>query len=425
MSFFKRSTGAVLLQLAINGVGKGVGFVREVLISGMFGVSAITDTFFAIQQLLVFVSSYMMGAFNLAFVPAYIKSETANARGAFLRPLVTVLCLGALAASILLAMLGSSQLAFVLGFARPTEMLGQFAEILAWAIVPTVLVGVAFGVLHGERRHQVATMLGSASSVGMLVVLIFYYLRTTSTESRVAALPWSYFLGMLFAALAAVAVLAPRLRPVSNEGSPEFPSFIRALSAASLENVGFNINQLSNVYFAARLGDGLVAINAFAFRVGMLPLALVTSQLGQVYQGWAARSFAVGKHPAKYVFFLLCLPSVFIALAMVMWGEHIVRLVYERGQFGPEQTFQVAALLVPYAAYFLVMSINQLAARHFFVIGKGMNYARLMLSAYGVALLVKATVAESVSAIIWACVVAEGTVAVWLCLQLALDDSHK
>lgn len=425
MSLFKRRASAVLLQLVINGVGKGVGFVREVLISGMFGVSVVTDTFFAIQQLLVFASSYMMGAFNLAFVPAYVKSETANARGAFLRPLMAVLCIGGIVASVVLAALDSNQLAFVLGFARASEMLGQFAAILAWAVVPTVLVGIAFGVLHGERRHQVATVLGSASSLGMLIALLLYYFLTNSSESRVAALPWSYLAGMLLAGFAAVIVLAPRLRSVPNEGSPEFPPFIRALGAASLENVGFNVNQLSNVYFAARLGDGLVAINAFAFRVGMLPLALVTSQLGQIYQGWAARGLAAGRHPPKYVFFLLCLPSVFIALAMVVWGEHIVRLVYERGQFGPEQTLQVAALLVPYAAYFVVMSINQLAARHFFVIGKGMSYARLMLSAYGVALIAKSSVAESVSEIIWACVAAEGAVAVWLCLKLVLDDSHK
>lgn len=422
IGIFKRRSGAVLLQLIINGIGKGVGFVREVLISSMFGVSAITDTFFAIQQLLVFASSYMMGAFNLAFVPAYVHNVGTGAREGFLRPLVMTLCTIGVVVSIVFGLLNAEQLAFLLGFTHPNQLLGAFSNILAWAVVPTILVGIAFGVLHGERRHQAATVLGSASSVGMLVVLLLYYLLTHSSEERVSALPWSYFFGILLAGLAAVAILMPRLRRRTQEERPEFTKFLRALGASSLENVGFNINQLSNVYFAARLGEGLVAINAFAFRIGMLPLALVSSQLGQVYQGWAARKVADGHRPARSVFFLLCFPSALIAIAMALGGEAIIRLVYERGQFGPEQTSEVAVLLIPYSAYFLVMSINQLAARHFFVVGKGGSYMRLMLCAYGSALLAKATIVDSMSEVIWSCVVAEGCVAVWLCLKIALEN---
>ncbi len=121
----------------------------------------------------------------------------------------------------------AEQLAFLLGFTHPNQLLGAFSNILAWAVVPTILVGIAFGVLHGERRHQAATVLGSASSVGMLVVLLLYYLLTHSSEERVSALPWSYFFGILLAGLAAVAILMPRLRRRTQEERPEFTKFLR------------------------------------------------------------------------------------------------------------------------------------------------------------------------------------------------------
>lgn len=418
----QRRCGVVFGQLAINGVGKSAGFAREVLISSMFGVSAVTDAFFAIQQLLVFASSYMMGAFNLAFVPAYIRNRIQGTNRKFLKPVLLVLIIIGLTISTILLILDESQFAIILGFPVGSELLPRFGRILAWAVVPTVMIGVAFGVLHAERRHQSATLLGATSSFGMLGILLCYYFFSLSADQRLVALPWSYLGGSLIAAVAAALVLLNRLNEKPAEAEAELRPFVRALGASSIENVGFNINQLSNVYFAARMGEGLVAINAFAFRVGMLPLALVSSQLGQIYQSWAARVLAQGRRPAKSVFFLLCLSCAVIAVALALWGEAIVRLVYERGTFTSAQTAQVAELMLPYSAYFFVMSVNQLAARHSFVFGNGSNYAYLMLGAYASALLVKVTLVQTLDQIIWTCVVAEGLVAVWLCSRIALDS---
>lgn len=416
----------VLLQLVINAVGKGVGFAREVLISSMFGVSAVTDAFFAIQQLLVFASSYIMGAFNLAFVPAYIRNQAAGAAPHFLRPIVFLLVVLGFAMSLALVAIPNEYLALLLGFSQSSELLTKFTQILAWAAAPTVIAGIAFGVLHGEQRHQLATILGSMSSVGMLAALLLFYFLADGERGRISALPWSYLCGVIVSGILAVIVLRPRVLGVGHpEAKPDFKSFLHAVGASSLENVGFNINQLSNVYFAAKFGEGLVAINAFAFRVGMLPLALVSSQIGQMYQAWAAKAIAGGGKPPKSMFFILCIPSVLIAILMAFGGEFIVRIVYERGAFGAEQTKNVAQLLTPYAAYFFVMSINQLAARHIFVIGKGMSYTRAMLIAYGAALLAKVFIADSLNSIIWSCVAAEGCVALWFCLQIAMEPVDR
>ncbi|MBN8496667.1 lipid II flippase MurJ [Accumulibacter sp.] len=414
----------MLLQLLINGFGKALGFVREVLISSVFGVSGVTDAFFAIQQLLVFVSSFMMGAFNLAFVPHYIRSEAAGGGPSFLRPVMCWLGGLALLLTVALAVLDSTQLAVVLGFAPPNELLKRFASILAFSILPTVLVGLAFGVLHADRRHNEATLLSATAPATMLIVLVVFYSVSSTRDSMTAALPWSYLFGMAFAGFIGLTVLLRRLAGGGTSDAPNLSSFMRSLGSASLENVGFNINQLSNFYFAARLGDGLVAINAFALRIGMLPLNLISSQLGQIYQSWAARSLSAGRRPTGWVFLCLCLPSGLIALLMVSLDDAIVRLVYERGHFGPTQTRLVADLLVPYSAYFFVMSTNQLAARHCFVLGRGALYMKLMLLAYGVALVGKLAFSTSLANVIWVCVISEGAVALWLTTRILLKGSE-
>ncbi|WP_300449838.1 lipid II flippase MurJ [Accumulibacter sp.] len=417
----RRRWHGALLQLTINAVGKGLAFLREVMVSSLFGVSHVTDAYFAIQQLLSFVLSYMMGAFNLAFVPAYARYDEAKRGGSFLRPIFYALVCLATALSITLAMLPPEHLALFLGFRHANPLLDVFAEILTLAILPIVVTGVAFGVLHGERAHIAATLLAGIQSAAMLVALVFFYLLAADATHLTQALPWSYTIGTFLTGIIALAVLKKRIKKADSRiPALEFYNFGRSLAASSIENIGFNLNQLSNVYFAARLGEGLVAVNAFAMRIGMLPLSLVSSQLGQIYQSAAARAMARDTALPRITFFLFCLPNVAIALAMAMFGEALVRLIYERGSFSPEHTAIVTALIFPYSIYFFVMSTNQLAARHYFAAGAGPHYTAAMTVAYVFAFAAKSVISVTLADIVWACVVAEGAVAIWLSASIAL-----
>lgn len=408
----------VLGPVLINGVGKLLGFVREVLISSMFGVSAVTDAFFAIQQLLVFISSYVLGAFNLAFVPAYIRNINIGATKNFLLPILVVFgCVG-FVLTIFPFLFEGGFLIRVLGFKGSSLIINDFARILAVAVIPSLLIGLAYGILHSERKHLSATILGIVSSGGMLAVLLGFYLVPTDQYVMTLSLPISYLVGSVLAGGVSLRVVLKRA--VGNLGTKkaDFKGFAGSIGAASIENIGFNINQYSNVYYAAKLGEGLVSINAFAMRIGFLPLALISSQLGQIYQSWAGRIVSEGKTPPKYVYFSIVALSLVISIAMALLSGELVRLVYERGSFTGEQTIDVAKLLIPYAAYFFVMSVNQTAARHYFVISKARVYSVLMISAYGVALLAKSFWSTGIEDVIWFCVLSEGAVALYLSLRI-------
>src|SRR5271165_6367624 len=60
-----RSAILVLLTLAIGGVFKLSAFAREAFIAAYFGL----------QQFPISLSSFMFGAFSLAFAPAYAKAR--------------------------------------------------------------------------------------------------------------------------------------------------------------------------------------------------------------------------------------------------------------------------------------------------------------------------------------------------------------
>ncbi|MBV9623906.1 MAG: hypothetical protein JOZ14_08010, partial [Acidobacteria bacterium] len=61
----------LVISLATGGVFKLSAFAREAFIAAKFGLSAVTDAYFGLQQFPLALASFMFGAFSLAFTPAY------------------------------------------------------------------------------------------------------------------------------------------------------------------------------------------------------------------------------------------------------------------------------------------------------------------------------------------------------------------
>ena len=73
-----RSLSLLAFTLAIGGAFKAAAFWRETYIAASFGVSADTDGYFGLQQISLAILTFTLGAFGLAFTPAY--SRSANRR---------------------------------------------------------------------------------------------------------------------------------------------------------------------------------------------------------------------------------------------------------------------------------------------------------------------------------------------------------
>jgi putative peptidoglycan lipid II flippase len=99
-----------------------------------------------------------------------------------------------------------------------------------------------------------------------------------------------------------------------------------------------------------------------------------------------------------------------IALLLIAFREPLVRFIYQRGEFSASDTIRVSWVLVPYAGYFVVMSLNQLFARYLFVLSRGGLYTTTLLAGYLVSNLLKPFLATSIglSGVIWACAIGEG-----------------
>jgi putative peptidoglycan lipid II flippase len=423
----------VLLVLAINGGSKVGGFVREVYISSLYGVSKVTDSFFAVQQIPILVQSYMFGAFNLVFIPKYASAKQENFSRAFLRTLLKILVSVGMVLTGLMFVGAHGWVPRIVGLGEQAgDLAGEFARILSLAVVPVILLGLGFGMFHAERQHAKAMLIAALSPFAMLLSLVGLSLVL---EANLAyALPWSFVVGAFVAAGCATYMMlrlvrsdpAPRPQERRAKG-PFLRGFFKQLSASSAENVGFNLNQLLNVFFAGSTGPGSVAVYAYATRLAMLPLSGIVAPLAQMIQAWLS-SYETPERRGKdfaLIALAMLLMVLLIALLLIAFRVPLVRFVYQRGEFSASDTLRVSWLLVPYASYFAVMSLNQLFGRYFFVLSRGGLYTTSLLAGYFVSNLLKPFLAMSmgVSGIIWACAIGEGLALLSLVARFVWEEA--
>src|SRR3954462_15889176 len=73
-----RSLLLVALTLGAGAIFKISAFARGAFIASRFGLSSLTDAYFALQQLPSTLVTFMFGAFALAFTPAYAHEYRRN-----------------------------------------------------------------------------------------------------------------------------------------------------------------------------------------------------------------------------------------------------------------------------------------------------------------------------------------------------------
>src|ERR1700680_2019103 len=131
-----RAHAAIIIGLTL-GTGalfKCSAFAREAFIASRFGLTAVTDAYFGLQQLPLTLATFMFGAFSLAFTPAYADSKRRYGTAEWLPGLVLYGCL--LGVVMMGVMLACGPLLLRLFSARPSGELWSTLAILSLCFLP-------------------------------------------------------------------------------------------------------------------------------------------------------------------------------------------------------------------------------------------------------------------------------------------------
>jgi len=346
------------------------GFVRDVLIAGIFGTGPAAQAFFVASRIPnIFRDIVGEGAANAAFVPVFCEYLVSRPRQQFLK-LVNGLFLIVAAVALALALAGillAGPLVKLIapGFLIDPEKL-RMAVHLTRIIFPYLFLAAVSAFLMAMANSLKSFALPASSSAVFNCVMIsaLALLIRPAGPSGIYLLGWAVLAAGVFQVLIQLPVLvrnhirfekdAWTLKGLRQEGIAQ----IGRLIAPRL--VGTSIYQLNvfvDTIFASLsfyVGEGAIAAIYYANRIiqfpfGVIGLALSNAALPQMASA-SSRKDMEGLNKSL----VFCLKGLFIAMLPVMTGilvfaGPLVQVIFQRGSFGSYSTAITAVAVFFYA----------------------------------------------------------------------------
>jgi putative peptidoglycan lipid II flippase len=355
------------------------GLVREVFAASYYGVSGPMSAFTIAFQVPNLVRSlFADAALQPAFIPVFTEQlEQKNYREAFRLAstllLLVTLVLGAITAIFVLAAPLIMPL-FAPGFTSSIQDLTvSLSQILFPILILLGISGIVVGILNSYDRFGAFAIAPFFWNVTIIVVLVLVA-PMFHGQDRI----YAYAIGILVGTLVQLLIPAFDLRNTPFEFSLSFawrnPGVRRVLLlmlpvTLSLGLINFNL--LINSLFGSLVSDeGPAAIDK-AFRIYQLPQGIFSVAIATVLFPTLARFASRGEHDnlratmangMRQILFIL-IPA---AAAVLVLSEPMIRLVYQRGEFTPNDTTLVATALFWFAFSLPTNGLFLLLTRTFF-----------------------------------------------------------
>jgi putative peptidoglycan lipid II flippase len=361
-----RSTALFSLATLLSRV---VGLFREVVVRRYFGVQGEINTFTVAFQVPNLVRALVADtALSSAFVPIFSEMLEKGDRARAWRVASTIFWL------MLLGLGGVTALFMLLApwVMRPfgydgaeQDLVVGLSRVLFPIVVLLGLSGVVVGVLNSYEQFTVPALTPVLWNLAIIAALVVGVPRTDSPSAPLYVYAGGVVAGTLIQLLVPIPWLRGldgRLRVALDVRDPAVKRVFALMIPVTLGIGLINFNLLVDTFFAARYIDPRLAPAAIdaAFRIYMLPQGIfavaVATVLFPALSRLAARADTDGfretvSRGLRQIGFLLLPASAVTAVLSVP----IVRLLYERGAFGHEETAIVAQGL---AAFVIGLTFN-------------------------------------------------------------------
>ncbi len=371
-----RSTAFFSVATAASRV---VGLLREVIAASLYGVTGVMSAFtvaFLVPNLIR--ALFADAALQPAFVPVFTEQlEKKNYREAFrlastLLLLVTMV-LGAIAALFILLAPVVMPL-FVPGLTEPLQDLTvSLSRVLFPILVLLGISGVVVGILNSYDRFGAFAISPLFWNLTIILVLLLVE-PMLSEDDRI----YAYAIGILAGTAVQLAIPAWDLRNTPFKFNLSFnwrdPGVRRVLLLMLPVTISLgliNFNFLISAMIGSLVSAEAPAAIEKAFRIYQLPQGIFSVAVATVLFPTLARFASRGAidelrgtlaNGMRLILFVL-VPA---AVAILALSEPIIRLVYQRGEFGPEATTLVATALFWFAFSLPTNGLYLLQTRTFF-----------------------------------------------------------
>jgi putative peptidoglycan lipid II flippase len=383
--------GGVARNTAIFSIATGlsriVGLGREVVAASFFGTGGPASAFTIAFQIPNLVSNlFANAALSAAFVPVFTDLIAQGRRREAFRLAsnlfwILLIVLGAVTAFFILA---AGVIMPVFTGSTFNSQLDALTVGLSQILFPVVLVlgltGLLVGVLQSYDHFTIPAISPAVWNVVILVLLVVLRPHFHGGPEHDGHELYAYAIAILIAtfvqllmALGALGRIDFRLQFSIDWHDPRVRQVLILMLPVTIGLGIVNLDQLINSVFGTLVSKQAPRAIDNAFRIYMLPQGLfsvaVATVLFPTLSRMASHRDTAGMRRAVGIGMrqinLLLIPA---AAFMIALPKPIVRLVFERGQFGPESTHLVSIALFWFAFSLPFGGLNLLLTRTFFAV---------------------------------------------------------
>jgi putative peptidoglycan lipid II flippase len=378
MSQMLKSSGALGIATLTS---RCLGMVREIAYARFMGDGWVAGAFmlaFTIPNL--FRRLLGEGALTAACIPIFKEKEKTEGDAAVWQAANAVISGMFLAATaiILLVVAGVTIALWVRPWLPDTLLMLKLLRIMFPYMLLVCLTAIFMGLLNTRGRFFVPAMGATMLNVVMIASVFWLAPRLgRDLESQIFGLA----IGVLIAGVVQAAFQWPSLRHagyrfywVNPVPDPTVKRVLHQMIPGTIGVAAFQINVLLTQVLAFWVDPGIVASFNYAVRLMELPQGVFGISLA-VYllptlTGLAAEKDMPGyratlRQGIGYLFFVNLLASILL----IVLAEPIVRLLFERGKFGPDATHRAALALGCLAPGLVAFSLVNILARAFYALG--------------------------------------------------------
>lgn len=350
----------ILRAAAVVGLGtlavKLVAAAKESALAAAFGVGDAADALVIALMLPAFAVALIANSCNGALIPAYIATREGEGPAAAQRLLsqTSLVSLGlfALVAAVL-GLAGPMALPWLApGFDEAKLTLAR--QLLYLSLPQVVLSGLATvwqAVLNARERFALGAL--APAAVPAVAILTLLAVRGPLAIYALVGAMSAGYLVQLAALGAALRRQGVGLLPRWHGGGPALRGVLGQYWPLVAGGLLVYTTPIVDRALAASLAPGSVAALSYAYKIAALIIGVTTTALSTALIPYLARMVARGewggvRHALRSYTWLILAATVPLSLALALGSELIVRVVYERGAFGAEDTALVARVQAMY-----------------------------------------------------------------------------
>lgn len=352
-----------------------VGLLRQRIIAGQFGTSAVLDAFTAANVVPELIFTMLSGgALSFAFIPVYKeKLELGSGANSLFSKVANWIFLVTLAASLAAALLapwlvGSN---WGVGAQFSPEVQNLTVNLMRVLLLSTIIFSVSSiltSTLYAHEHFLTPAVLPSLYSAG----IIFGALVLTPSMG-IFGIAWGAVIGSALHFLIQVPAMLyykVRWRPAL-----VFDAGVRRVAILMLPRITdllmarASINWL-NATLSSRLGEGRLAALDFAYRLMNMPWTLIGTAIGiAIFPTMAAlaaqKDVAAQRRALSGSLRAILTLAIPAAALLIFLGQPVIRLLFEGGEFTAESTQLVYYALRFYSLALISQSMLEVVVRAF------------------------------------------------------------